>query len=412
MKLDEWQKQVLDTEGNICLRSGRQVGKSTIIAIKAGQYAVSHGKKTIMVISAVERQALLLFEKILSYIHVNHKSFIKTGKDKPTKHKLQLKNGSVIHCLPTGESGYGIRGFTINMLIVDEAAFINEDVYQAVTPMLAVTRGPIILLSTPFGRTGYFARCFNDPTFSKFHVSSLECTRIDKEFLTQEKTRMSTLQFSQEYLGEFCDDLMQLFPDSLIKASQRLKKGSVALDRVYLGVDVARMGGDESTFEIVEKRGDMLYHKDNIVTLNTLTTETTSLIMSLDSIWHFRRIYIDDGGMGVGVFDQLLNSPETKRKVIPINNARRSQDIDDKRFKKLMKEDLYMNLLRLMEQRKIKLLDDPEIFLSLKSIQYEYVVSEGQRTRFRVFGNYSHIAEGLIRAAWCTNDKSLSLYIF
>jgi len=116
--------------------------------------------------------------------------------------------------------------------------------------------------------------------------------------------------------------------------------------------------------------------------------------------------------MGVGVFDQLLNSPETKRKVIPINNARRSQDIDDKRFKKLMKEDLYMNLLRLMEQRKIKLLDDPEIFLSLKSIQYEYVVSEGQRTRFRVFGNYSHIAEGLIRAAWCTNDKSLSPYIF
>ena len=76
------------------------------------------------------------------------------------------------------------------------------------------------------------------------------------------------------------------------------------------------------------------------------------------------------------------------------------------------KEDLYNNLLRLMEQGKIKLLDDPEIFLSLKSIQYEYVTKEGQPTRRRIFGNYSHIAEGLIRAAWCTNDKSLSPYIF
>ena len=412
MKLDTWQQQVLDTKGNIALRSGRQVGKSTIIAIKAGEYAAKHAKKTIMVISAVERQALLLFEKILSYIHLHYKSFIKTGKDKPTKHKIQLKNGSIIHCLPTGESGYGIRGFTISMLIADEAAFISEDVWQAVTPMLAVTKGSIILLSTPFGREGYFARCFKDPTFKNFHISSLECERIDKEFLAQEKTRMSKLQFQQEYLGEFVDNLMQLFPDSLIKASQSLKKGSVALDRVYLGVDVARMGGDDSTFEIVEKRGDMLYQRDNIITTDTLTTETTKLIITLENKWHFRRIYIDDGGMGVGVFDQLLNSPETKRKVVPINNARRSQDNEDKRFKKLLKEDLYNNLLRLMEQGKIKLLDDPEIFLSLKSIQYEYVTKEGQPTRLRIFGNYSHIAEGLIRAAWCTNDKSLSPYIF
>ena len=223
---------------------------------------------------------------------------------------------------------------------------------------------------------------------------------------------MSKLQFQQEYLGEFVDDLMQLFPDKLIKACQTVKRASVALDRVYLGVDVARYGGDESVFSVIEKKGDFLRQMDSLITINTLTTETTQLVLSLEKKWHFRRIYIDDGGMGVGVFDQLLNSPETKRKVVPINNARRSQDIDDKRFKKLMKEDLYMNLLRLMEQGKIKLLDDPEIFLSLKSIQYEYVVSEGQRTRFRVFGNYSHCAESLIRAAWCTNDKSISPYIF
>lgn len=412
MKLDDWQRQIVAHEGNLCVRSGRQCGKSTAISWKVGKYALTHPNKTIMVISAVERQALLLFEKILSYVVLKSKISIKTGKNKPTKHKIQLKNGSVIHCLPTGESGYGIRGFTIDMLVADEAAFISEDVWQAVTPMLAVTKGSIILLSTPFGREGYFARCFKDPTFKKFHVSSESCPRISKEFLKQEKARMSKLQYQQEYLGEFVDDLMQLFPDPLIKASQSLKRAPPSDDRCYLGVDVARMGGDESTFVILAKNGDKLRQKDLLITKNTLTTETTKLILSLENKWHFRRIYIDDGGMGVGVFDQLLTSPATKRKVVPINNARRSQDNEDKRLKKLLKEDLYLNLLRLMEQGKIKLLDDPEIFLSLKSIQYEYVSREGQPTRLRIYGNYSHIAEGLIRAAWCTNDKSLSPYIF
>ena len=65
-----------------------------------------------------------------------------------------------IKFLPTGESGYGIRGFTIDLLICDEAAFINEEVWQAVTPMLAVTGGDIWLLSTPHGREGYYYRCF------------------------------------------------------------------------------------------------------------------------------------------------------------------------------------------------------------------------------------------------------------
>ena len=161
MILDDWQKEVLDTEGNLCLRSGRQVGKSTVVGEKAGRYAVANPKKTVLVISSVERQAALLFEKIHSYIYNNHKRLIKKGKDRPTKHKIKLINGAVIYCLPTGLDGHGIRGYTVDLLIADEAAFIPEAVWTAVTPMLAVTKGKIILLSTPFGREGYFYRCFN-----------------------------------------------------------------------------------------------------------------------------------------------------------------------------------------------------------------------------------------------------------
>ena len=412
MKLDKWQEQVLATKGNIVLRSGRQVGKSTIVSIKAGDYALNNENKAVMIIAKVERQALLLFEKILSHIYMKDKKQIKKGKDRPTKHKLMLKNGSIIHCLPAGESGYGIRGFTIDLLIADEAAFIPDDVWAAVTPMLATTGGDIWLLSTPFGRQGYFYKCFNNPNYTQFHVSTPEVassrdepmkTRMLENLVEEEKT-MSKLEFAQEYLGEFVDELRQFFPDDLIRKCMKpvVERGKHDL---YLGVDVARMGKDESTFVSVNRIDNKIEMLGMEVTKKTLITDSIRKILDLDKQYGYRRIYIDDGGMGVGVFDHLLEQDQTKRKVVAINNAARSIDKDEKR-KKILKEDLYANLSRLMERGEISLIDDENLFQSLKSVQYEY-----ENGKLKIFGRYTHITEGLIRACWCIKDKSLNIWI-
>jgi hypothetical protein len=410
MNLDKWQEDVLTAQGNICLRSGRQVGKSTVISIKAAQFAIRHPKKSVLIIASVERQASLLFDKLLDYLLTNFREKIKGGKDRPTKHKIELKNGSIIYCLPTGESGYGIRGYTIDLLIADEAAFIPEAVWTAVTPMLAATGGQIILLSTPFGREGYFARCFTDQAYTKFHISSEDCPRISKDFLAHEKATMTRMQYQQEYLGEFVDEIMQFFKDELIQKCQLLKRAGTEQNKDYfLGVDVARLGGDETTFEIIDRTDrNMLKQVENITRINNLITDTTREILALERQWHFRKIYIDDGGLGVGVFDALLEREETRRKTIPINNARRSLDVEENpRKKRLLKEDLYNNLLNLMELGQIQLLDDPEIFQSLKSIQMEY----SDDGTLKIYGRYSHIAEGLIRACWSVRDKGLNIWI-
>ena len=407
LQLDNWQQQVMNTNGNIVLRSGRQVGKSTVISLKAGEYAIKNPKKTILVIASVERQARLLFDKILNFLYENHKKLIKRGKDRPTKHKIVLTNGSVIHCLPTGLDGYGIRGYTIDLLIADEAAFIPEEVWTAVTPMLAVTRGNIILLSTPCGREGYFYRAFQDDNFSTFHVSSEECPRKDEHFLAQEKKRMTKLQYAQEYLGEFIDELKQFFPTDLIKQCMVLqRKGTVPGD-YYMGVDVAGFGEDESTYEVLKLKNNKLFHVESKVTKKTYLKEVANMILDLEKLYGLRKIYIDDGGMGVGVFEQLLLEESTRRKTVAINNSRRSLDRDDKHKARLMKEDLYNNLLRLMEREEIQLLDDPEIMLSLRSVQCELM----DNGKMKIHGNYTHIAEGLIRAAWCVKDKGLNIWI-
>src|SRR3990167_5976494 len=172
--LDDWQKEVLKAEGNIVLSCGRQVGKSTIISIKVSEYVVKNKDRVVMMIAPTERQAYLLFLKTLNYLTINHSKLIKTGKDRPTKSQIQLKNGCIIYCLPTGLAGTGIVGYTVDVLVPDECPLIPEDVWASVSPMLVTRKSEQWLLGTPKGRQGYFWKCYNDDNFKKFHVSTLE----------------------------------------------------------------------------------------------------------------------------------------------------------------------------------------------------------------------------------------------
>ncbi|MFW6173925.1 MAG: terminase large subunit domain-containing protein, partial [Elusimicrobiota bacterium] len=303
LKLDDWQKEVLSYDGNTVIRSGRQVGKSTAVSLKAAKYALENPKKTVMVISSTERQAYLLFEKILNYLMAEYPNYVMKGKYRPTKTKLRLKNGSMIYSLPTGTSGTGIRGFTINLLIADEAAFITRDVWTAITPMMAATGGHLILLSTPHGKRGYFYECFEDESYRKFHISSEDCPRIDKDYLKRERKRMNELEYAQEYLGEFIDELRQLFPTELIEKVCSENKLYVPTGKKYLGIDIARLGTDETVLLSLDYDGEKLRMFGMEILIKARITETIDKIFELDKKHKYVKIYLDDGGVGGGVMD-------------------------------------------------------------------------------------------------------------
>lgn len=414
--LDTWQNEVLTTPGNLHIRAGRQVGKSTIVSVKASKYAIDNAKKTIMVIAFTERQASLLFEKILAYMTQNHPKMLKKGKDRPTKHMLQLTNGTKILCLPTGMSGFGIMGYTIDLLIADEAAFIPDQVYRSVIPSLAVSRGTIWLLSTPCGSQGYFYEASKDENFTHFHMSSEECPRKDSKFLESEKRKLTRAEYAQWYLGEFVTAFNRVFSDAIIrKACVLRRRQEIARDHTYyLGCDLARMGGDQITYEILDKIDrENIEHVESVIKQNQVTDITMSDIMQLHRQWNFKRIGLDAGSgtMGVCLMDFLIKEPGMDRKVIGLNNRQISFDREGEQRQRLMKEDMYHNLLALMEKGYIKLLDDDEIMLSLASAQYEYVTDPLKKTKVRITGSDTHVVEGLIRAAWLAiEDKSLGLW--
>ena len=174
MQLDQWQDEILDYSGNILLNTGRQVGKTTIFAQKAGDYMMKNPGSRIIVVSLTEDQAQLMIIMTLDYLEKNDKKWIAKGKYKPTKNKIRLTNKSQILARPVGNTGDAVRGFTGDVLIVDEASRMPELMWTAAKPTLATTGGQIWMCSTPFGKQGYFYECWlnKNDRFKIWHVNT------------------------------------------------------------------------------------------------------------------------------------------------------------------------------------------------------------------------------------------------
>jgi hypothetical protein len=421
LSLDDWQEKYIFDEKidqDNFLLCGRQSGKTTAMSLRAVELCINHFKKGefVLINSITEKQAFHMLTKAKIYAEAKYYKEIKRDKNhKPTMHRIMFKNGTGILCYAAGETGEGQRGFTIKKLMVDEGSRMSEEYFIAAMPMLSVTGGSMDIASTPFGKNHkdgspkFFYKCSLNEKFKKYYISAEDCPRHAKEFLEEQKNRLSKLAYAQEYLAVFTDELKRVFDDDLIKEICVLKQSVDQVDKhakKYLGVDVAGFGKDECTFEGLQKVSDKnIMQIDHVVEKRNLTTDTSRRIINLNAIRNYIKIGVDDGGVGFGVYSELMNNDDTKRKTEALNNASRPTDKEGNKSKRILKEEMYINLLALMENKRIKLFDVDEIKRSLESMQYD---EDG-----KIFGSYSHIAEGLVRAAWlASQDKTLNIYIY
>lgn len=116
-----------------------------------------------------------------------------------TQLSMELKNGSRIVSLPANEGG--IRGYSgVRLLVVDEAARVPDDLYRAVRPMLAVSQGRLICMSTPYGKRGFFYEEWTSARqWERVKVTAAQCPRISKAFLDEERQSIGHRWFAQEY---------------------------------------------------------------------------------------------------------------------------------------------------------------------------------------------------------------------
>ena len=214
---DPWQAEVLRSPARrIILNCCRQSGKSTVAATLSLHTALFWAPALVLLLSPTLRQSSELFRKVLDF-------YRRIAPELPPPEaesalRLELANGSRIVSLPGKEQT--IRGFSgVDLLVVDEAARVPDELYQAVRPMLAVSEGRLILLSTPYGRSGFFYRTWVEggPEWLRIKVTALECPRISAEFLEEERRTLPTWWFRQEYLCEFEDSEARVFRSTAIE---------------------------------------------------------------------------------------------------------------------------------------------------------------------------------------------------
>src|SRR5579885_83577 len=209
---------------------GRRWGKSTAAAIDLIHLAVVgiDGQPTKQMVVAPtgdqytiicdEVESLLLNSPLASQVErIVHSPFF----------EVRLTWGSRILGRSAGETGRNLRGRGVHRVVIDEAAFIPEEVIQtAIIPMLADYNGQLILISSPFGRNvfwEYFVRGDGggDPHSQSFHFPSHLNPHISRAYIEAQRETMTDLQFRAEWLAEFLDDQSTVFKWALIERAQR-----------------------------------------------------------------------------------------------------------------------------------------------------------------------------------------------
>jgi hypothetical protein len=209
---DPWQRDLLlSNRRQVLLNCSRQSGKSRTVSALALHTALCRPGSLTLLLSASLRQSLELFRKVLEGYRAVGRP-VKAVGDSQTR--LELQNRSRIVCLPAREET--IRSFSgVNLLVIDEAARVPEDLYRSVRPMLAVSRGRLICLSTPFGKRGFFWREWTrgGPSWLRFQVTWEQCPRITADFIAEERRSMGDSWVSQEYGCSFESLEGLVYPD-------------------------------------------------------------------------------------------------------------------------------------------------------------------------------------------------------
>src|SRR5215204_409792 len=193
---DPWQAALLSsTASRVLMNCSRQSGKSLMAALIALHRTLYHRGSLVLILAPSERQAKETFGKVAAFYRELGEP---VAPDSYRKMGLQLANGSRIEALPGTEKT--IRGFSgVDLLILDEGARVDDGLYFAVRPMLAVSGGSLIMLSTPAGKRGvFFEEWAGGLGWQRYEVPASQCPRIPEAFLAEARRSLPDWVYRQE----------------------------------------------------------------------------------------------------------------------------------------------------------------------------------------------------------------------
>jgi hypothetical protein len=198
------------------LNCTRQWGKTTVTVAMALHRVYTVPKTLVIVASPSGRQSGEWMNRAAEMLP---QLGIRKHGDGYNDISLLFPNGSRIVGLPESEAKN--RGFASpSLIIIDEAARVTDASYRSLRTLLSVGNGDLWMLSTPWGKQGFFYETWaHDQQFFRISVPATECPRISPAFLEEQRSVMGAASFGQEHMCEFVGSGCAVFDRDLIEAA-------------------------------------------------------------------------------------------------------------------------------------------------------------------------------------------------
>ena len=340
------------------IKSKRQVGKSILAEIISMYYGLSNQRFRVYIIEPSFNQA----DKILNELHSICKGKPFYSKTNWIKRQIQLKNGSEIRLFSEQQGIAALQGYTCEMLIIDECAYLKDDTIDAILPYVNATKGAILMFSTPKAKAGQFYNYFcMGQSAEKNNVYAYDWVQYNtSELLSPEKLELyrktvDPLKFKTYYLGEFLENESNFFGnyDKCIIYNKPLFVPGLSY---WFGIDWGSgVGGDWTAISVLTKNlvgkaqlVDVVYFNDKD------PNQTIEEIVKLANKYKPKNITVELNSIGNVYFGLLRNA--LKNTQIPLNGFTTTNESKDKIISKLQVA---------LQNETIELWADPELLVEL-----------------------------------------------
>lgn len=323
----EWQKAVVDeicdqrgTNKVVVCKAHRQAGKSYMCEGVLLHYAINYPRTTSAVISPTLNQSRNIFKEIVSAIYES--GIIKRKNE--TLLEIELINDSRIF-FRSSEMGEALRGYHIDgVLVMDEASYLPDDVVQLVLPWVQVAKAPLLIVSTPKLKTGFFFRYYNMGIEGTNNIVTIDWNDYDtsalltKEQIDTYRKVLSPNQFKSEILGEFLDMEGMVFTNLENNIQQ-----TTNFINLYVGIDWGTgKGEDYTSISIFNESGEMVFidYFNDLGTFAQVERVKDILVKYKD---HIKVIQAEDNSIGSPMIDLLVKTLKEDNQYTILNNLKR-----------------------------------------------------------------------------------------
>jgi hypothetical protein len=294
---------------------------------------------------------------------IENSFILSQGVAKQIRTTIQLHNNSIIVALPCSENL--LRGYTADLIICDEAAFMPEEtITQVMFPMLSTTNGGAIFLSTPWGKNHFFHKAYTNPDYSIHTAKSTECPLIKPEFLQEQKRILPDEIYRSEYLAEFTEPAHCFFPYDLIRncidptIEQIADPETAPHAEYYAGIDLGKLNDHTATAIIKHDHTMLKLVYIHEYPLDTPYSHVIGAVVNANRRMQFQKLLIDQTGVGEPIQEELQNQDITAAEGIT--------------FTTQTKENLLTNLKLTMEQNRLRLPYNRHLIEQINQQQCEY----------------------------------------